>query len=34
MYLLRSAWNFPMRIAPFGNLGVKVCLQLTLAYRS
>ena len=23
-----------MRIAPFGNLRVKACLQLTAAYRS
>ena len=24
----------PMRIAPFGNLRVEACLQLTAAYRS
>ena len=34
MYSVYDAWASPMRIAPFGNLRIKICLLLPAAYRS
>ena len=31
---IRGSLGFPRGVAPFGNLRVKACLQLTEAYRS